>query len=127
VPGIGHRVKSIHNPDKRVKELVTFARSFGRSLPHLEFALEVEKITTTKKENLILNVDGTIAVILLDLGFPVESLNGFFILARTIGLIGHWIDQKQQGARLIRLHPYLARYATEPKQEAPPIEKSVEV
>ncbi len=127
VPGIGHRVKSIHNPDKRVKELVGFARSLGRSLPHLEFALEVEKITTTKKENLILNVDGTIAVILLDLGFPVESLNGFFILARTIGLIGHWIDQKQQGARLIRLHPYLARYATEPKQEAPPIEKSVEV
>lgn len=127
VPGIGHRVKSIHNPDKRVKELVGFARSLGRPLPHLEFALEVEKITTTKKENLILNVDGTIAVILLDLGFPVESLNGFFILARTIGLIGHWIDQKQQGARLIRLHPYLARYAIEPKQEVPPIEKTVEV
>jgi len=66
-------------------------------------------------------------VILLDLGFPVESLNGFFILARTIGLIGHWIDQKQQSARLIRLHPYLARYATEPKREAPAPEKPVEV
>ncbi|MBI5756220.1 MAG: hypothetical protein HZA12_04775, partial [Nitrospirae bacterium] len=61
------------------------------------------------------------------LGFPVESLNGFFILARTIGLIGHWIDQKQQSARLIRLHPYLARYATEPKREAPVSEKPVEV
>lgn len=127
VPGIGHRVKSIHNPDKRVKELVAYAKSLGRPLPHLDFALEVEKITTGKKENLILNVDGTIAVILLDLGFPVESLNGFFILARTIGLIGHWIDQKQQGARLIRLHPYLARYATEPKREVPSIEKAVEV
>lgn len=127
VPGIGHRVKSIHNPDKRVKELVSFAKSLGRPLPHLNFALEVEKVTTIKKENLILNVDGTIAVILLDLGFPVESLNGFFILARTIGLIGHWIDQKKQGARLIRLHPYLAKYATEPKQEVPPVEKTVEV
>ncbi|MBI5756847.1 MAG: ATP citrate lyase, partial [Nitrospirae bacterium] len=112
VPGIGHRVKSVQNPDKRVKELVSFAKGLDRPLPHLDFALEVEKITTVKKENLILNVDGTIAVILLDLGFPVESLNGFFILARTIGLIGHWIDQKQQSARLIRLHPYLARYAT---------------
>ena len=127
VPGIGHRVKSVQNPDKRVKELVSFAKSLGRPLPHLDFALEVEKITTTKKENLILNVDGTIAVILLDLGFPVESLNGFFILARTIGLIGHWIDQKQQGARLIRLHPYLARYATEKKREVPAVDKAVEV
>lgn len=127
VPGIGHRIKSVHNPDKRVKELVSFAKSLRRPLPHLDFALEVEKVTTTKKENLILNVDGTIAVILLDLGFPVESFNGFFILARTIGLIGHWIDQKQQAARLIRLHPYLAQYATEPKREVPPVEKAVEV
>lgn len=127
VPGIGHRVKSVNNPDKRVKELVSFAKSLGRQLPHLDFALEVERITTGKKDNLILNVDGTIAVVLLDLGFPVESLNGFFILARTMGLIGHWIDQKQQAARLIRLHPYLAKYATEPKREAPPAEKPVEV
>lgn len=127
VPGIGHRVKSVKNPDKRVQELVSFAKTLGRPLPHLDFALEVEKITTTKKDNLILNVDGTIAVVLLDLGFPVESLNGFFILARTMGLIGHWIDQKQQGARLIRLHPYLAKYATEPKREVPPVEKAVEV
>jgi len=127
VPGIGHRVKSIHNPDKRVKELVAFAKSLGRPLPHLDFALEVEKVTTGKKENLILNVDGAIAAILLDLGFPVESLNGFFILARTIGLIGHWIDQKRQGARLIRLHPYLAGYATEPKREVPSSAKTVEV
>ncbi len=127
VPGIGHRVKSVNNPDKRVKELVNFAKSLGRQLPHLDFALEVEKITTGKKDNLILNVDGTIAVVLLDLGFPVESLNGFFILARTMGLIGHWIDQKQQAARLIRLHPYLARYATEPKREAPKAEKPIEV
>lgn len=127
VPGIGHRVKSVNNPDKRVKELVKFAKSLDRPLPHLEFALEVEKLTTGKKDNLILNVDGTIAVVLLDLGFPIESLNGFFILARTMGLIGHWIDQKQQAARLIRLHPYLARYATEPKREAPEAEKPVEV
>src|SRR3990170_2196254 len=27
VPGIGHRVKSVNNPDKSVKELVSFAKS----------------------------------------------------------------------------------------------------
>ncbi len=56
-----------------------------------------------KKDNLILNVDGTMAAVLVDIGFPVDSLNGFFILSRTIGLIGHWVDQKRQDSRLIRL------------------------
>ena len=59
-----------------------------------------------------MNVDGTMAAVLVDIGFPVESLNGFFILARTIGMIGHWTDQKRQGSRLIRLFDYLVNYAS---------------
>ena len=121
VPGIGHRVKSLRNPDKRVKELVGYVKSLGIPTPHLDFALEVEKITAAKKDNLILNVDGTMAAVLVDLGFPVESLNGFFILARTIGLIGHWADQKRQGSRLIRLFNYLVNYAAPKRREVPPL------
>ncbi len=121
VPGIGHRVKSLKNPDKRVKELVGYVKSLNISTPCLDFALAVEQVTTTKKDNLILNVDGTMAAILVDLGFPVESLNGFFILARTIGLVGHWIDQKQQNSRLIRLFDYLVNYASPKRREAPPL------
>ena len=121
VPGIGHRVKSLKNPDKRVKELVGYVKSLGISTPHLDFALEIEKITTVKKDNLILNVDGTMAAVLVDIGFPVESLNGFFILARTIGMIGHWTDQKRQGSRLIRLFDYLVNYASPKRREVPPL------
>jgi len=73
VPGIGHRVKSVKNPDKRVKELVGYVKSLDISTPCLDFALAVEKVTTGKKDNLILNVDGTMAAILVDLDFPVES------------------------------------------------------
>jgi ATP-citrate lyase alpha-subunit len=121
VPGIGHRVKSVKNPDKRVAELVSHVKSLGISTPHLDFALQVEKITTAKKDTLILNVDGTIAAILVDLGYPVESLNGFFILSRTIGFIGHWVDQKRQGSRLIRLFDYLVNYATPKRRDVPPL------
>ena len=121
VPGIGHRVKSLRNPDKRVKELVGHVKSLGRPTPHLDFALEVEKVTAAKKDNLILNVDGTMAAVLVDIGFPVESLNGFFILARTIGMIGHWTDQKRQGSRLIRLFNYLVNYAAPKRREVPPL------
>jgi len=122
VPGIGHRVKSVRNPDKRVQELVKYVKSVGIPTPHLDFALEVEKITSAKKENLILNVDGTMAAVLVDIGFPVDSLNGFFILARTIGLIGHWTDQKRQGSRLIRLFNYLVKYAAPKRREVPPLQ-----
>ncbi|MEO5657625.1 MAG: citrate/2-methylcitrate synthase [Nitrospiria bacterium] len=121
VPGIGHRVKSVKNPDKRVSELVGYVKSLAIPMPHLDFALQVEKITTAKKDTLILNVDGTIAAVLVDLGYPVESLNGFFILARTIGFIGHWIDQKRQGSRLVRLFDYLVNYATPKRREVPPL------
>ena len=119
VPGIGHRVKSLKNPDKRVKELVGHVKSLGIKTPHLDFALAVEQITAAKKDNLILNVDGTMAAVLVDIGFPVDSLNGFFILARTIGMIGHWTDQKRQGSRLIRLFDYLVNYASPKRREVP--------
>lgn len=122
VPGIGHRVKSVRNPDTRVKSLVGYVKSLGIPTPHLDFALEVEKVTSAKKENLILNVDGTMAAVLVDIGFPVDSLNGFFILARTIGMIGHWTDQKRQGSRLIRLFDYLVNYASPKRREVPPLQ-----
>jgi hypothetical protein len=35
--------------------------------PLLDFALEVEQVTTSKKPNLILNVDGVIGVVFVDL------------------------------------------------------------
>ena len=121
VPGIGHRVKSLRNPDKRVKELVGYVKSLSIKTPCLDFALSVEQVTASKKDNLILNVDGTMAAVLVDIGFPVDSLNGFFILARTIGLIGHWVDQKRQDSRLIRLFDYLVNYAAPKRREVPPL------
>ena len=66
------------------------------------YIIKVEKITTSKKPNLILNVDGCIAVCFVDLlrtsGFFTKdeaetyiktgSLNGMFVLGRSIGFIG---------------------------------------
>ena len=56
IMGIGHRVKSANNPDKRVQLVVEAAKKNFPATPVLDFALEVEKITTKKKANLILNV-----------------------------------------------------------------------
>merc|ERR1712018_754005 len=96
IMGIGHRVKSLNNPDKRVTLVAEFA-----------------------KPNLILNVDGCIAVCFVNLlrqsGFFTKdeaetyiktgSLNGMFVLGRSIGFIGHFLDQKRLKQGLYR-HPW---------------------
>ena len=118
IPGIGHRIKSTKNPDKRVELLKNFAKENFPSTELLDYALEVEKVTTAKKENLILNVDGTIGVLLVDmfrsLGFSEEEIdelieagafNAFFVLGRSIGFIGHILDEKRLAMPLYR-HPW---------------------
>ncbi|NHJ21742.1 MAG: ATP citrate synthase [Candidatus Lokiarchaeota archaeon] len=115
IPGIGHRIKSVQNPDVRVLLLKEFVFKNFKKHPHLDFALEVEKLTTSKRNNLILNVDGCIGITFLDLLENLdftseeiedviysEALNGLFVLGRSIGMMGHIFDQKRQRAGLYR-------------------------
>ncbi|KAK7865327.1 hypothetical protein R5R35_007410 [Gryllus longicercus] len=67
IMGVGHRIKSINNPDLRVTAVKEFVQKHFPQFPLLKFALEVEKITTAKRPNLILNVDGVIATSFVDL------------------------------------------------------------
>ncbi|MBN3296515.1 ACLY synthase, partial [Amia calva] len=132
IMGIGHRVKSINNPDMRVQILKDFVKQHFPATQLLDYALDVEKITTSKaswiahhgiflfqKPNLILNVDGFIGVAFVDLlrtcgGFTREeadeyveigALNGIFVLGRSMGFIGHYLDQKRLKQGLYR-HPW---------------------
>ena len=117
ISGIGHRIKSVRNPDLRVSGLKKYAAEHFPSTPLLDFALEVEKLTTSKKDNLILNVDGTIGILMVDmwraLGYSEEeidgfieagALNAFFVVGRSIGFIGHILDEKRLGMPMYR-HP----------------------
>ena len=118
IQGIGHRIKSLRNPDKRVELLKDYAVKNFTATRHLDYALSVEQLTTKKKENLILNVDGAIGICFVDLmeslGFTAKEiddvvrdggLNGLFLLGRTIGMIGHFFDQKRLKEGLYR-HPW---------------------
>merc|ERR1712106_908231 len=44
--GIGHRVKSINNPDKRVELIKGYAKENFPSTPLLDYSLKVEEVTT---------------------------------------------------------------------------------
>ena len=58
IPGIGHRVKSRNNPDLRVELVKEYCLKNFASHKLLDYAIAVETVTTSKKDNLILNVDG---------------------------------------------------------------------
>jgi ATP citrate (pro-S)-lyase len=117
--GIGHKIKSRTNPDLRVSIIKEYVISNFPNHEMLDYAIEVEKITTSKKDNLILNVDGAIGVAFVDLlrgcgAFSAEeaeeymeigTLNGLFVLGRSIGFIGHFLDQKRLKQGLYR-HPW---------------------
>ena len=166
IMGIGHRIKSLANPDVRVSLVKEYAQKNFKSNDVLDFALQVEQITTKKRDTLILNVDGCIAVCFVDMlrscgyapsalnprlaspptpapkpprlsptrlnprlrshpnppypltlnpsAFTMEEadeliengcLNGLFVLGRSMGFIGHFLDQKRLKQPLYR-HPY---------------------
>lgn len=119
IMGIGHKVRTLANPDMRVQLVKEYAKKHFPQTTVLDYALQIEEITTKKRATLILNVDGCIAACFVDLlrncgEFDVSEanelidsgcLNGLFVAGRTIGFIGHHIDQKRLKQGLYR-HPW---------------------
>ncbi|MFZ2886678.1 MAG: citrate/2-methylcitrate synthase [Minisyncoccia bacterium] len=116
IAGIGHRKYRVGLSDPRVAAIGEFA-SLLKKHPHYDFAREVEKVTTGKNGNLILNVDGVMAALFLDIleeceGFSeaelhelveAEFFNALFVIPRTVGFIAHFIEQKKNDEGLFRL------------------------
>jgi ATP citrate (pro-S)-lyase len=117
IQGIGHLIKSVNNPDMRVSIMKEYAKKHFKKTPLLDYALEVEKVTTSKKDNLILNVDGCIGICFVDMlrnelskeeadeYIKMGALNGLFVVGRTIGMTAHFLDQKRLKQGLYR-HPW---------------------
>lgn len=117
VPGIGHKKYTIHNNDPRVKTLLGLVTDFKLEGKYTAYACAVAVRTTEKKSSLILNVDGTIAAVLLDILvekekytdrqikelFAMEFFNSFFIIPRTVGFIGNHLSQRRRDEGLFRL------------------------
>jgi len=117
IQGIGHRLHTVENPDKRVEIMKGYAKAHFKKTELLDYTLSVEAVTTQKKSNLIMNVDGCIGVLLVDLlkelqfsDVEIDEMiaaglfNALFVLGRSIGFMGHYFDQKRLAQPLYR-HP----------------------
>jgi citrate synthase len=123
IPGIGHKKYRLDLPDPRVEAIKRFAGNSNGDR-YLQFALNIESLTTTKKATLILNVDGVIAAILLDILeselrytreqlqelIDVEFFNALFVLSRSVGFTAHYLDQRRHDEGLFRLPTEHVRY-----------------
>lgn len=116
IGGIGHKKYRLGLPDPRVALLAEFADKL-ETHRYYDYARNIEAVTTAKKGSLILNVDGTIAALMLDIletkeGFDEEGLkelidmdffNALFVIPRIVGFTAHYLDQKRLDEGLFRL------------------------
>ncbi|MFO7793883.1 MAG: citryl-CoA lyase [Candidatus Nanohaloarchaea archaeon] len=87
IPGLGHKVYK--NEDPRSQKMLEKAENLSLNGEFTEKMLEIQEVFAEEKVDLVLNVDGAIAGIMSDLGFEPELGKGFFIIARTPGLVAH--------------------------------------
>lgn len=93
--GFGH--PHYKHTDPRSDQLFAIAKEEGIGTRHQEIAFSVQQaIFARLGKNLVINIDGAIAALLLDLGFPAAAGNGLFALARCGGMIAHILEEYQE-------------------------------
>jgi len=87
IPGLGHKVYD--ETDPRTEKILDRAEELGLSGEYVEKMKAIQERFAEEKVRLVMNVDGAISGIMSDLGFEPELGKGFFIIARTPGLVAH--------------------------------------
>lgn len=102
IPGFGHRFhKPVDPRAPRLLELVQQAVDSGICTGKFATtATAIEKhISQAKGQAIPMNIDGATAVIFAELGFDAPLARGLFCLSRSVGILAHAWEQKQQGGR----------------------------
>jgi citrate synthase len=84
VPGLGHRVH--RTIDRRVDVLFSLARQGDENAPGVRFMQVVHAAASRRIKPLPINIDGGLAAVLYDMGFPPEAGKLIFIIGRVAGL-----------------------------------------
>jgi citrate synthase len=108
VPGYGHRV---HSDDPRTRRLFALAEEAGVSGEYIEMAHALRAaMKEALNRDLPMNVDGGIAAVLCELGFPPELGNGFFAISRTVGLTAQVYEEMTRERPMRKISPTAQEY-----------------
>lgn len=91
LPGFGHRVHSVVDP--RVDVLFTLAQENRLAGNGITFARALERAIADRIGPIPLNIDGALAAILHDLGFPPMVGRLLFIVSRVAGVSAEVLEE----------------------------------
>jgi citrate synthase len=112
LPGLGHRV---HSTDPRTAVLFNMAREAGVAGQGIAFLQALEKEVSDRIKPLPINIDGALAAVLYDLGFPAPFGKLVFIIGRVAGLTAEVAEEyAREKAMRIRIP---VTYDGEPPRE----------
>ena len=90
VAGFGHRV---HTHDPRTPVLFDLARRNGLAGDGIRFMEALSKAVAAQVKPLTINVDGSLAAVLYDMGFPPAFGRLLFIIGRVAGLTAEVMEE----------------------------------
>ena len=97
IAGYGHPLHKARDP--RVDRLIAVSVAAGASQRFVDIAQAIERVIPgITGKDLRMNVSAAIPAVLMGVGFPVRSLRGVPILARTAGLIAHLAEEAETPA-----------------------------
>ncbi len=100
--GYGHKVYKERDP--RTVTLLALCEKRGFTSPYIELAKGIESALEKEKgRKICLNIDGLIAAILLEMGFPPSLGKGIFIIGRTPGLVAQAVEEQDTERPVRRL------------------------
>lgn len=91
IPGLGHRIYKDQDP--RAELIMETALSLQVGEEYIRIVREIrEEFEKQSGKSLVINIDGAIAAILCGFGWPSKLGKAVFIIARTPGLCGHYLN-----------------------------------
>jgi len=114
VPGYGHR---IHTDDPRTRRLFALTEETGVAGEYIEMAHALRQaMKESLGRDLPMNVDGGIAAVLCELGFPPQLGNGFFAISRTVGLTAQVYEEMTRERPMRQISPTAQEYDGPPER-----------
>ena len=83
----------MYSEDPRAVAVLRLSDGLGKSRDGVRLVRAIEKVLGASSKPIPVNVDGVIAGVLFDLGYPALAAKLIFIIGRTAGLAAHVIEE----------------------------------